>query len=418
MKQASSEKYTEKQANYILFAMMLVVLFSSAGIALPYPVMAPLFLEQGSPFTNFANLPAKILLGIILAAYPIGLLIGSSIVGAASDQYGRKKVLLISLTINVIGYLLSALAIVYQNYPAFVLTRFLNGLCGGNISIAKAIASDLSPVLDKTKTFTRINATSYAGWLLGPLAGGLLQPLGTEIVFYVATLALTTSLLAVATLLPNAVSSRQSAHVHWSALLKQQNSFALIKSPDIRTIFFIYFLATLGLNAFYEFYPVWLVENYQYSAPDIGIMTAVLTAFMILSSLVLVGKVKRSIGLVNGSLLGLTCLATILLSHPWLNDQVLSPVYALTGAVIALFSGLLPVYISDRFNKVNQGQLMGLLTTCFSLANIFMAIIGSIIALAGATWSIVFGGVLVSCAAIWFHLYSRAPQTKTTTASR
>lgn len=79
------------KAKKTLFSVMLVVLFSSAGIALPYPVLAPLFLNEVSPLTTFAGLPSKILLGIILAIYPLGVILGSSVLGAASGIYGRKK---------------------------------------------------------------------------------------------------------------------------------------------------------------------------------------------------------------------------------------------------------------------------------------------------------------------------------------
>ena len=92
------------KAKKSLFSVMLVVLFSSAGIALPYPILAPLFLNEVSALTTFADLPSKILLGIILAIYPLGVIFGSSVLGAASGIYGRKKTLVITLVLTAVSY--------------------------------------------------------------------------------------------------------------------------------------------------------------------------------------------------------------------------------------------------------------------------------------------------------------------------
>jgi MFS family permease len=104
------------KAKKTLFSVMLVVLFSSAGIALPYPVLAPLFLNEVSPLTTFADLPSKILLGIILAIYPLGVILGSSVLGAASGIYGRKKTLIITLILTAVSYVLSALAVMAESF--------------------------------------------------------------------------------------------------------------------------------------------------------------------------------------------------------------------------------------------------------------------------------------------------------------
>ena len=115
---------TESKAKRALFAVMLVVLFSSAGIALPYPVLAPIFLNEVNALTTFANIPSKILLGIILAIYPLGVILGSSVIGAASGIYGRKKTLIITLMLTVVSYVLSAFAVMAENFLLFVFFRF------------------------------------------------------------------------------------------------------------------------------------------------------------------------------------------------------------------------------------------------------------------------------------------------------
>ncbi|WP_448211502.1 MFS transporter [Colwellia sp. MEBiC06753] len=396
------------QARKSLSAAMIVVLLSCIGMALPYPILAPMFINEINPLTTFASLNPKLLLGFVLAAYPLGVLIGSSVIGAASDHWGRKTSLSISLFISALGYWGSAWSIINEQYLVFVLTRFITGICEGNISIAKAIAADLSPTLDKTRTFSLINATGYAGWLIGPLAGGLLQPFGLAIVFYIAAIITVISIILVTLLLPSQklppqrqLSSKQPKQ-QFRHLFKQGNSFALLKQPAIRQLFIIYFLATLGLNAFYEFYPLLLAEKYQFTSPDIGFITAVLTICMIITSVFGVTQVKLMIGINKGALVGLSLLSVSLLVHNLFSANLLWVFYGVIGVTIALYNGFVPVYISDRFNNIGQGQLMGLLTATFSLSNVVMAILGSLIALIDTYGAIIFGGLLVLLSTLAF----------------
>ncbi len=399
-KTASAEELKAKKS---LFSVMLVVLFSSAGIALPYPILAPLFLNEISPLTTFADLPSKILLGIILAIYPLGVILGSSVLGAASGVYGRKKTLNITLILTVVGYVLSALAVIAESFLLLALARFVTGVFSGNISIAKVIAVDLSPTLDKTYTFNLVNATSYLGWLLGPLAGGLLAVYGLDTVFYFAAAVLVIALFSVAIVLPKDQLKSRQEKTTFIALFSKQNSFALLANKQIRRIFFIYLLATLGLNAYYEFYPVWLVEKFDFSSLAIGYITVVLTLFMTITSVFFVKQLKQLFGLKFGAIVGMVLMAMLFFLHPWLSSTAVWPIYAITGIAIAIFNGLLPVYISEQYSNIEQGQLMGLITTVFSLANVLIALIGSALALFGAHWAIIFGAVLLIIAALDFN---------------
>lgn len=401
---SNSEACEQVKAKKALFAVMLVVLFSSAGIALPYPVLAPVFLNEVNALTTFAGIPSKILLGIILAIYPLGVILGSSVIGAASGIYGRKKTLIITLVLTVISYILSALAIVAENFLLFLLARFITGIFSGNISIAKAVAVDLSPTLDKTYTFNLVNATGYLGWLLGPLAGGLLAIYGLDSIFYFAAVAIVVALICVSTILPADKINTSVIKIKFSTLFSSQNSFALLSDKNIRRIFIIYLLATLGLNAYYEFYPVWLVEEFSFSSAAIGYITVVLTLFMTITSVFFVKQLKFLFGLKNGSIIGMILMALLFCLHPILSTTNVWPIYAITGVAIAIFNGLLPVYISEQYANIEQGQLMGLITTTFSLANVIIAIIGSFLALIAAHWAIIFGAVLLIIAAIDFHL--------------
>ena len=393
----------KKSANKTLYISMLVVLLSCAGIALPYPILAPLFISSSSGIRDFGGFEPKILLGIALAVYPLGALIGSSILGAASDIYGRKKVLTITLGFSIIGYGLSALALMQENYLLFVLTRLLTGFCEGNIAIAKAIASDLSPVLDKTKTFSLINASGYTGWLIGPLVGGLLQPYGDHIAFGFAAISIALACIAVTLWLTNEQPKPQKKS-QFLSLIKKENSLGLLKDNAIRRLLSLYLIVTLGVSAFTEFNPLWLVEQLQFTSTKIGLITATVTGMMILFSSIFVARIKEKLGINLAISISIFLLSGLLLAHPAFNDTNIWYFYGLIGVVMAVYNSLLPVFISERFNYVGQGKLMGLLTATTFFANMVMALLGSVIALLGTIWPIVFGGVLILISGLWFQL--------------
>eukprot|EP01036_Dinobryon_divergens_P049598 gene49598-66440_t len=142
----------------VLAAVCLLGLISTAGVSMPYPVLAPIFVSGPvDSFTHFAGMPPEALLGVALAANPLGLLIGSLVIGPWSDRLGRRRVLLWTLCASALGFLVTALALHERAYLAFVLARFATGLSEGNMSVARALLADLHPRLDRTRSFAWLN---------------------------------------------------------------------------------------------------------------------------------------------------------------------------------------------------------------------------------------------------------------------
>ena len=412
--------HNKTQAYLALFSIMLVSFMSTVGIALPYPILAPLFLSsEASALSQFMGLPPKLLLAILLATYPVGLLIGSSFIGAMSDIYGRKKTLLVSLVLSCLGYGLTIYAIVQQNFLLFALSRLMTGIFEGNSAIARAIAIDLHPTIDKTRSMAWIYAITYAGWLVGPLAGGYLMSYSPELAFYLAALAmLIAAVMVKLTIRETTSEDRQQQKTGLWRLMIKQNSFSLVRHPQLKHIFYLYLLVTMGLNAFYEFFPVWLVDKFTFNSIEIGHATAVQTLFMVLVSALLVEKIKNTFGKIKPIILGMSLLGISQLLIPLVAETVIYFYFAAVGTFIAMYNGLLPVYIADRYEQQAQGQLMGLLTSTFYLANVVIALLGGVLSLLGAQWSIVFGGLLMLLGMLYLVLFDRkVPKTSEPTSS-
>ncbi|TKB46838.1 MFS transporter [Ferrimonas sediminicola] len=385
---------------YTFGVTLLITLISVSGIALPYPILAPLFLDLGHPVSQIMELPPKLLLGAALAIYPVGILIGANYIGAWSDRAGRKRVLVWTMLGAALSYGLTAWAISLGSFALFALSRLLTGLFEGNLSVARAIAADLHPRIDRTRAFSYLSAMSYAGYLVGPLIGGMLLPLGASLAFWVAALACVAALVLIILALPkDAPKALRSS---------RGGSLSLLIQPKYRGFFACYLLLMLGLNGFYEFYPVWLVEYLAFDSQQIAWATVLLTSAMIATATLATMKMKRLLGLVPSALTGMVIFAIAVASFPYGGGQYVASFVA-AGAGIALFNAMVPSYLSEQGRDSDgQGQLMGLLTTVFCLGNVVIAVLGALLALLDTRLVLMLSAVLGVAAALQFHRLSRS----------
>jgi MFS family permease len=386
----------KNKAKQILYITLLVTLISVAGIALPYPVLAPLFSEGESSLTQFMNLPSEILLGIVLGIYPLGIILGSSVIGAISDNYGRKKLLSITLLGSAVGYSLTAIAAINENFLLFAISRLLTGLCEGNIAIARAIAADLHPVIDKTRSFSLVSSMGYGGYLLGPLAGGYLIFYGIDSVFWAAAIACLVCALLSHTLLPNALNKKDDN-------AETGSSLTLLKQADLRRFFLLYLFLTMGVNLYYEYYPLHLVRQFDYAPVDISWATVFLTACMICTSIFINPQIQKRFSHASAGILGIILYGVSLAALPWLSNNSYLITFALMGAGIAIYNGFLPSYLSHRYENRPQGKLMGMLVTIFCLGNLFAALIGGVLSMFDVSWALLLGSVMSFVAGLIFY---------------
>lgn len=390
-----------------LAVMMLAGFLGTAGIALPYPVLAPYFLDfPANELNHFMGIHPKVLLSVCLAIYPLGLFLGSMYMGAFSDIFGRKKVMTLSLLGAVLGYLLTAWSVWAESFLGFITARFLSGMCEGNISIARAIAVELGPVISKARGLSLMYSATYSGWLVGPILGGYLVSFGVTELFIFAAVGMLVALLLVVVVLQKD-STIEPEKVSWCRVAKEQNSFALLSNRAIWPVFGFYFLYTLGLNAFYEFYPVWFVDEFNASPKTIANNTVFLTAAMIVVSVVFVPKIQAVWGEVKAMLVGASLLAVLLWLQPFTDANHVRFIFVAIGCAIAIGNSMVPTFLSTAFGHLGQGKVMGLQTSIFCIANFLIALLGGALTIISSTYTLLLGAVLVASAVIWLWFNRR-----------
>ena len=398
---------TVRHPHWILAAVCLLGLMSTIGVAMPYPILAPIFV--GGPvddFTHFAGMQPSVLMGIALAVNPLGILIGSLVAGPMSDRHGRRLVLAVTLVATLAGHLLTAWALVMRNYPLFALARFGTGLVESNTAVARAMVADMHEQLDRTRSFALLNACMYAGWLLGPLVGGLTLPFGEPVPFVLAAL-MTLPCVAILFLgLPAAPAKAADAPPPRSVVEVLRTDRAL------RLIFGLQLAYTLALTTLYEFSPLWMLQNAGFGSRGIALVTAGQCAAMTLTSM-LAGR----FGAGNGhalrraavyALIAAGCLALMAV----LPGHVGIFVIMAMGIPTAMYNAVMPAWMSERFAEHGQGRIMGLLSTIFCVANVIVALGGGWLSLVSTRWVMALGGLAAVVSAALMLRLARSEQAR------
>jgi len=156
--------------NASLFTVFMVVFIGLMGFSFFIPILPFYAIDYG------AN---EFVLGILLASYAIAQLFGAPILGRLSDQYGRRPVLLISAFGTFVSLLMLAFA---QSLIVLFLSRILDGLTGGNISVAQAYITDITDEENRAKGLGLLGAAFGLGFIIGPALGGVLSGIGESTV--------------------------------------------------------------------------------------------------------------------------------------------------------------------------------------------------------------------------------------------
>jgi DHA1 family tetracycline resistance protein-like MFS transporter len=105
-------------------------------------------------------------------SYPLAQFFFSPLWGQVSDRWGRRPILLMSLTGSTLAYLGFAAAIWMRSLEWLIITRFLQGLFAANISAAQAYIADVTPPEKRAGGMAMIGAAFGIGFILGPAIGG------------------------------------------------------------------------------------------------------------------------------------------------------------------------------------------------------------------------------------------------------
>jgi MFS transporter, DHA1 family, tetracycline resistance protein len=270
-----------RHINKNLLTLLLTVFLDFLGFGLIIPIIAPILLDpiNGVLHQGYGYSSRTVILGFLIAAFPIAQFFGAPILGSLSDKYGRKKILLVSIFMTSISLLLFGIGVSTRNLFLLFFSRFLNGLMGGNVSTAQSAIADMSDLQSKAKNFGLMGMMFGLGFILGPFFGGKLADphvaswFNFSTPFWVAgSLSMINVFLISAWFKETLKMSRDTVHLNFGTGIR--NIRRAFSSSSLRTIFTVSFLTIFGFNAFTQFFKVYLITKFQYNQAQIGMLYA------------------------------------------------------------------------------------------------------------------------------------------------
>jgi DHA1 family tetracycline resistance protein-like MFS transporter len=348
---------------------LYVVVFNGfVGYSLMITVFTPLLLTDGGGLLpSSSSLPQRTLvLGALLALYPLAQFVGSPILGDLSDRRGRRPVLLASLAAAAGLYALIALALHLHSLALLMVACLLAGLSEANIAIAQSAIADLAPAAERSRLFGYVYLSSSLAYVVGPLAGGRLADPGTVSWFGYPTPFLAVALLLLASLALTAARFRETrapsgAGAPGAGLGSAFRNVGAAFAPGrLRPLFLANFALYLAIFGFFRVYPMYLVDHFGMGISRESEFIAWVAVPIVVANLGLVARLSRrrsprGLTLRFGAALAV-CLFAVVLPHP---EGALWLTLAACSLALAVCLPSMAAMISDAVDAERQGGALG-----------------------------------------------------------
>jgi DHA1 family tetracycline resistance protein-like MFS transporter len=349
-----------------LINVFVIVFIDLLGFGLILPLL-PFYADE------FGATPTVV--GLLAASYAAAQLIGAPVLGRLSDRHGRRPVLLVSVLGTFVGFLLLGLAEPIGTFLAgllpqsivgadtvsvtntFILgvlffSRILDGITGGNISVAQAYITDITDEENRARGLGLIGAAFGLGFIIGPAAGGVLSAGGRYAVpaFFAAGLALL-NWIGVLIWLPESLTDEiraQLAKQPARAILSVSELWQALRRPRFGPLLRVRLFYGLAFATFTGVFALYAQYRLELDSTQTGYVLAYVGLLTVLVQGVAIGRLTKRypesrLILVAVSVLAVTLLAWALTPNVPLLLVVLAP--------LSFAAGILNTVINSAITK-------------------------------------------------------------------
>ncbi|HEU5097947.1 MAG TPA: MFS transporter [Roseiflexaceae bacterium] len=352
---ATAEAIAGPSRKVIAF-LIATVLMNSIGFTIIMPV-APFIIRQY--LGNSANLAQVV--GWLAATYALCEFIAAPGLGALSDRYGRRPLLLVCLLGSAIGYLIFGIA---GALWVLFLGRIIDGLTGGNISILFAYVGDVTPPERRGEVFGQVGAMVGIGFLIGPVLGGFAAQLGYSVPAYIAAAICLANTLWGYLFMPESLSVEHRRHTTNIADLNPIGQLGkLFRIVQLRWLLVVGICYAFPFALFTTELGVLSIEKLGWGPGEVGLVSLLVGGTDIVMQGVLAGRLLPIVGPIKLTIAGLLAeIASYLLVAA--VAFVPSPLVMLAGVFMFAFgSGLLEPalggLVSEAAGPREQGMVQG-----------------------------------------------------------
>lgn len=383
----------------LLSSIILVVFIDLLGFSLILPLL-PYYAE-----TFHAN---AFVTGLLVASYAVAQLIGAPLLGRMSDRYGRRPILLASIFGTFLGFIL--LGVANALWILFV-SRVIDGLTGGNLSIAQAYISDVTDAKNRAKGLGLIGAAFGLGFIIGPVTGGFLSQWGYAIPAFAAAVMSFINLALIFFWLPESLTAKQRAEMtDKKPAVTLGALFVALKRPFSGSLLISRFFFGVAFAIFQTIFSLYALTKFNLTAAQTGYILTYVGVLSVITQGYLVGRITN---IFREDILIVACVALMAIS---MVGWALAPSVLVLLIILAPTSfagGVLNTLLSSTLTKAvtpqEIGGILGFSASIDSSTRIIAPILGGALLQQLGTWAPGAFGAFVMMGLfiyVWVQIYN------------
>jgi len=375
---------------------ILLNLVNGIGGTLLIPVLPFIIRDLG--YSDFV-------FGLLLAVYPMFQFMGAPILGNMSDYYGRKPVLLVSQAGTLLSWAVFGLAYFATGavWPLLIiaLSRVVDGITGGNQSVANAYLVDVTTDEERTQVFGALGASMAFALMIGPAVGSLASAssIGYLGAALVALILSAITLIAMFLMLEESLSPEQRIKkldlnpLHQLNLLSKIRHLTHVRS--LTRLFVTRALFTLAFSSYTTILVLWYADRLGLSQTEIGFLLLAVGSFLIVNELFVLPAFERRWGDLGTLIAGLVLfpIGLLLIRIPTSVWWFLPMAYVLNMGLALIFPTMQSV-ITKVADERQEGEVQGIDTSITALFSAIAPILG------GFLYAELQGGTLIVLAVL------------------
>ncbi len=289
------------------------------------------------------------------------------VLGAWSDRFGRRPVILLSCLGLGLDYIFMALA---PSLKWLFVGRLISGVTASNVSTAYAYITDVTPPAERSKKFGLLGAAFGVGFIVGPAIGGLLGHYSLRAPFWAAAVLSLANFLYGLFVLPESLPVEKRSNSAWH-MANPLGSLTLLRShPELAGLSLVVILYYMAHQSLQNVWVLYTEYRFGWNTQAIGISLAVVGVCAVIVSGMLVGPYVKKFGerfsLISGMFYGMLGFTGFgLATHGWALLAAV-PFIALWGVAGPAVQSLM----SQRVDASSQGKLQGAINSLRALTGI------------------------------------------------
>lgn len=353
--------------NKPLLTIFLIVFIDLMGFGLILPLL-PFIAEK------YQASPEQI--GLLTAAYSLFQFISAPILGRLSDKYGRKKLLVISQLGTFLGFVLLGLA---NSLPLLFLARIIDGITGGNLSIAQAYIADSTDKQNRAKGMGLLGAAFGLGFIIGPSMGGLLSQFGFAVPAFVAAGISLITVIVTILFLRETVDVTKTNHATQTKFNLSRLQVIFSNSVLLRYTM-TFFVLSFAFTSFQGIFSLWTQKLFNWGPQQIGFVLGLVGILAVISQLKLLPFVVKRLGDYRTLMVGMPILA---LGFAWMAFSPTIAVIYVAHLFVVFGNNLagptLQALATEEVHQSEYGGVMGVFQSAGSLGRIVGPMVGGVL---------------------------------------